>query len=86
MNALDFHKLLLESINIPQEIKVPELKISASLPLIPKLQSGIPVSDFKNDQSVFPWGFLLLTCATISLIIYLRNKAHNQVSEEFEQY
>ena len=83
MNALEFHKLFVEQNNSNQG-KSPLIRMTNQLPSS-GFKPEFPVSDIKNDPSTFPWGFILVTCATIGLIIYLRNKAQKRVPENLEK-
>ncbi len=86
MNALDFHKMFVEQNNSNLGI-IPPLKNLKNLqPSVPGNNPEFQVANIKDNQSTFPWGLLLFTCATIGLIIFLRNKSQKLNSKDIEQY
>jgi len=86
MNALDFHKMFVEQNNSNPGI-IPPLKNLKNLqPPVSGFNPEFQVASIQDNQSTFPWRLLLFTCATIGLIIFLRNKSQNLNSRDIKQY
>jgi len=81
MNALHFHKMFVEQNNSTPGIKAVLGNKMNTLSVVSNAKPEFPTSVINNNQSPFPWEILLLACATIGMIIYLRNNSQKQNSE-----